>query len=93
MNTYFDGIKTCYVCNSTHEIHRHHIDWIHDNSNANNIIGLCQRCHTALHKNGVLSFEELTSVREAVKARDPSRFEKNAKPKNAIDKDGQHSLF
>jgi len=71
----------CGLCGSADRLHRHHIDWNHDNNASGNVIVVCQRCHVWLHKVGYLDAQELIDVREKVGARDPFRF------------NGQGSLF
>lgn len=43
-------MKACYTCGSSDRVHKHHLDWHHDNNATENITFLCQRCHTELHK-------------------------------------------
>ncbi len=68
------GNASCYLCGSNDNLHRHHVDWIHSNNELSNIIIVCKRCHTELHKVGLLDVEELESLRKKVMSRDPSRF-------------------
>jgi len=68
-------LRRCSTCGSTVDVQRHHIDWSHGNNAANNLIGLFQRCHSAVHgKTGHMTRQELEAVRAAVLARDPARF-------------------
>ena len=66
----------CYICGIYGPVERHHLDWHHSHDERLNIIVLCPRCHSELHKGGYLSREELSAIREKVKARQPERFAK-----------------
>lgn len=69
---------SCYLCGVREHLHRHHLDWDHYNNALSNIIIVCQRCHTILHKSGYLDAQELEALRVKIMARDPSRFEDGA---------------
>lgn len=74
----------CGLCGSPDRMHRHHIDWNHDNNAADNVLVVCQRCHVMLHKIGFLDRDELLALRQKVMEKDPSRFQDSA---------GQTDLF
>ncbi len=69
------GNASCYLRGSKDNLHRHHIDWFHSNNKPSNIIIVCKRCHTELHKLELLDAKELESLRKRVMDRDPRRFE------------------
>lgn len=66
----------CYLCGTFGPVDRHHLDWHHNHNEPSNIILLCPRCHSELHKVGYVSREELNALRQEVKARRPERFAK-----------------
>ena len=57
-------------------IHRHRVDWHRDHNKRANLIYLCARCRSELHKVGSLNLEDLVALRDKVKARAPQRFAK-----------------
>ena len=59
-------MEDCFVCQSAENLHRHHLDWHHENNDPSNVVTICARCHVALHQFGYLSREELYSIREKV---------------------------
>ena len=63
--------RQCFLCGATTEIQRHHVDGQRKDANT---IYLCQICHAATHNTGDLSAQQLLTVRQKVKARDPGRF-------------------
>ena len=69
-------MQECYLCGVQEGLHRHHIDWNHSNNERFNLMWLCSRCHTEVHKGSYLSREEFNAIRGRVKIRDPGRFGK-----------------
>ncbi len=76
---------SCHLCGSRSHLHRHHIDWNHNNNASTNLTIVCQDCHVMLHKVGYLDRLELDAIRAKAMARDPARFKE--------DTTGQLSLF
>ena len=64
--------KECFVCGSQEskgKLHKHHIDFHHNNDTPDNIVILCERCHAAIHqKTGYASRDELLKLRQKILA-------------------------
>jgi len=56
----------CFLCDSYDKIEIHHLDWHHENDIPSNRLPLCHRCHTELHKVGILDIDELRALRDKV---------------------------
>ena len=68
----------CYTCGAMMGVQIHHIDWNHANNMSSNKVALCQRCHSTIHgRTGMLTWDELKSIRQQAEIRDPSRFTKH----------------
>ena len=59
-------MKECYICEAKDNLNEHHIDWHHDNDDPSNVVTVCARCHSWLHKIGYMSLEEMLEVRKKV---------------------------
>jgi len=56
----------CFVCSSREDLETHHIDFNHNNNDPDNLMTLCERCHTEITKYGYTPREELAEIREKV---------------------------
>jgi hypothetical protein len=52
----------------------HHIDWHHENNHPENLVDVCQWCHSGLHKEGFVSREELLLRHGHMELLYPDRF-------------------
>lgn len=50
------------ACGSSVGIHKHHIDWHHDNNDISNLTVRCHHCHEQEHKLGKDGFEDVIRV-------------------------------
>ena len=66
----------CFLCGTHGPVDRHHLDWHHNHNEPSNVMSLCPRCHSALHKIGYMSREEIKAIRQKVKDKGPERFMK-----------------
>lgn len=61
--------SACAICGKGQELHIHHKDWNHHNNSPNNLLTLCQHCHTILHRFPYLAdYEELDKLIIKVRA-------------------------
>jgi len=57
-------VKECFICGTLKRIHKHHIDWNHENSEARNKVWLCEKHHVFVHQVGYMGWEDLKKARE-----------------------------
>ena len=60
------GSASCYLCQATEYLQVHHLNWQHSDDTPSNLLIVCQRCHTELHKAGYLTAQELESIRTKI---------------------------
>jgi len=57
---------SCYLCRATEHLLVHHLNWEHSDDTPSNLVIVCQRCHTELHKAGYLTAQEMDSIRAKI---------------------------
>jgi len=61
--------EECFICSSkeTKEyLHKHHVDWHHNNNSSDNIVVLCKRCHVIIHQTHYHSKDEMLELRKKI---------------------------
>jgi len=59
----------CFICDSQEakeNLHKHHVDWNHNNNDPNNIVVLCKRCHNIIHQTHYVSKDEMLELKKKI---------------------------
>jgi len=59
--------RECWLCGVTDNIHKHHLDWHHNNNTPNNIMYLCQPHHVEIHRCGWVDMEFMRELRRKLR--------------------------
>ena len=61
--------EKCFICDFEEipkDLHKHHVDWNHNNNAPENIVILCKRCHVIIHQTHYVSKDEMLELRKKI---------------------------